>query len=407
MTDTATATAPKRLSQGEFIALMGVMFATIAFSIDAMLPALPEIAAELSPDAPNNAQLILTSFVFGMGAGTLVAGPLSDAFGRRSIIFAGAGLYVIGAVLAYFAPTLELILAARVLQGLGAAGPRIVSLAMVRDLYAGRQMARVVSFAMLVFMAFPAIAPLIGAGIIAAFGWRAIFLAFLLFSAVSIGWLALRQPETLPPPDRRALNGATLKAALIEVLRHRQVMMSTVIQILIFAMLFGTLSSVQPVFDITYGRGDSFPLWFGAIAISSAFPPLINAALVVRLGMRPLIRAALGVQAILSVLALVIFLSGALPGSSSFWIFLIWTAAMFAATSFTLGNLNALALEPMGHIAGMASSVMGAISTLFGASLGAVIGLFFNGTPVPLVGAISVFCALAYGLARHLPREGR
>ena len=406
MTDT-TAAAPKRLSQGEFIALMGVMFATIAFSIDAMLPALPEIAAELSPEAPNNAQLILTSFVIGMGAGTLVAGPLSDAFGRRSIIFLGAGLYVIGALLAYVAPSLELILAARVLQGLGAAGPRIVSLAMVRDLYAGREMARVVSFAMLVFMAFPAIAPLIGAGIIAAFGWRAIFLAFLLFSFVSIGWLALRQPETLPAPERRALNPTTIRASAIEVLRHRQVMLSTVIQILIFGMLFGTLSSVQPVFDITYGRGDSFPLWFGGIAIISAGPPLINAALVVRLGMRPLIRAALGAQVILSLLALAIFLSGLLPGDSSFWIFLIWTAAMFAATSFTLGNLNALGLEPMGHIAGMASSVMGAISTLFGASLGAIVGLFFNGTPVPLVGAVSVFSIIAYAIARQLPREGR
>jgi MFS transporter, DHA1 family, multidrug resistance protein len=407
MTATTTAAPPKRLSQGEFIALMGVMFATIAFSIDAMLPALPEIAAELSPDAPNNAQLILTSFILGMGAGTLVAGPLSDAFGRRSIIFLGAGLYVVGAILAYFAPSLELILAARVLQGLGAAGPRIVSLAMVRDLYAGREMARVVSFAMLVFMAFPAIAPLIGAGIIAAFGWRAIFLAFLIFSAFSIGWLALRQPETLPAPDRRALNAASLKAAFIEVISHRQVLMSTLIQILIFAMLFGTLSSVQPIFDVTYGRGDSFPLWFGGIALSSALPPLINAALVVRLGMRPLIRTALGVQFSLSALALIIFLSGILPGASSFWIFLAWTAAMFAATSFTLGNLNALALEPMGHIAGMASSVMGAISTLFGASLGAVIGLFFNGTPVPLVGAVTVSCIIAYAIARKLPREGR
>jgi len=407
MTDTTTAAQPRRLSQGEFIALMGVMFATIAFSIDAMLPALPEIAAELSPEAPNRAQLILTAFVIGMGAGTLVAGPLSDAFGRRRIIFLGAGLYVTGAMLAYVAPTLELVLAARVLQGLGAAGPRIVSLAMVRDLYAGREMARIVSFAMLVFMAFPAIAPLIGAGIIAAFGWRAIFIVFLIFSAISIGWLAHRQPETLALPDRRPLRPAPLRDAAAEVLRHPQVMLSTLIQVLILAMLFGTLSSVQPVFDIAYGRGDSFPLWFGAIAIISAGPPLINAALVMRLGMRPLIRAALGVQVILSLLALAIFLSPALPGASSFWIFLIWTASMFAATSFTLGNLNALALEPMGHIAGMASSVMGAISTLFGAALGAIVGLFFNGTPIPLVAAVSAFAIIAYAIARKLPREGR
>ena len=144
----------RRLSQGEFIALMGMMFATIAFSIDSMLPALPEIANELTPDAPNLAQLVLTSFVFGMGAGTLVTGPLSDAFGRKAVIYWGAGLYVLGSVMAYLAPSLELVLAARAIQGLGAAGPRIASMALVRDLYSGRQMARIMSFAMLVFMIF-------------------------------------------------------------------------------------------------------------------------------------------------------------------------------------------------------------------------------------------------------------
>lgn len=397
----------RRLSQGEFIALMGVMFATIAFSIDSMLPALPEIAAELSPDAPNNAALILTSFVFGMGAGTLVAGPLSDAFGRRSIIFAGAALYIAGALLAYVAPTLELVLAARVLQGLGAAGPRIVSMAMIRDLYSGRQMARIVSIAMLVFMAFPAVAPLIGAGIIALAGWRAIFLAFVLFSILSIGWLGLRQPETLPIAERRSLKPATLWLAAKEVLSHRQVLMSTVIQILIFGMLFGTLSSIQQIFEQTYGRGESFPLWFAGIAVTSAGPPIVNAALVVRLGMRPLIRVALGVQLILSALALTLFITGLLPLDAGFALYLVWTASMFAATSFTLGNLNALALEPMGHISGMASSVMGSVSTLFGAILGATVGLLFNGTPVPLVGAVTVFCIIAYAIARKLPREGR
>ena len=227
----------RRLSKPEFIALMGVMFATIAFSIDSMLPALPEIARDLGLETTNHAQLVLTSFVFGMGAGTLVAGPLSDAFGRRRIIFLGAGLYVTGALLAYVASSLELLLAARVLQGLGAAGPRVVSMAMVRDLYAGRQMAQIISFAMLVFMVFPAVAPMIGAGIIALAGWRAIFLVFVLFSAVSVGWLGLRQPETLPETERRPLRLTPLRNALVEVLNHRQVMMSMAIQVLIFGAL--------------------------------------------------------------------------------------------------------------------------------------------------------------------------
>jgi predicted DsbA family dithiol-disulfide isomerase len=198
---------PKRLSRGEFIALMGTIFATVAFSIDAMLPALPEIAAELTPEDANRAQLILTSFVLGMGIGTLVVGPISDALGRKRVILMGAALYLLGASLALIAPSLEMILLARVIQGLGAAGPRVVSLAMIRDLYAGRAMAQIVSYAMLIFTLFPAVAPLIGAAIIAGFGWRAIFVAFLIFSVVSVGWLTLRQPETLPP--RRAVRCAS------------------------------------------------------------------------------------------------------------------------------------------------------------------------------------------------------
>ncbi|WP_071675191.1 multidrug effflux MFS transporter [Nioella nitratireducens] len=407
MTHVSTAPADRRLSQGEFIALMGMMFATIAFSIDSMLPALPQIAGALTPDAPNLAQLVLTSFVVGMGVGTLFTGPLSDAFGRRTIIFGGATLYVTGALLAYLAPSLELILAARVLQGLGAAGPRIASMAMVRDLYSGRQMARIVSFAMLVFMIFPAIAPLIGAGIIHLFGWRAIFLAFVLFSAISIGWLGLRQSETLPAARRRPMQVASLWAGLKEVLRHPQVFLSTITQILIFGVLFGTISSVQQVFDLTYGRGQGFPLWFAGIAVCSALPPLVNASLVVRLGMRPLIRTALLAQLAVSATAGVIFLSLGSDAPAMFWVFLIWTAGQFAATGFTIGNLNALALEPMGHLAGMTASVMGAVATLGGAVLGAIIGQFYNGTPVPLVLSVLVCAAIGFAIATRLPREGK
>jgi len=173
-----TKSHPQQLGQTEFIAMIAMLFATIAFSIDSMLPALPTIAAELTPLAPNNAQLILTSFVLGMGFGTFVAGPLSDSYGRRRIIVAGAVLYCAGAIAAYFASSLETVLLARVVQGLGAAGPRVVSLALVRDLYKGRDMARVVSFAMMIFTLVPAVAPLAASGVIALYGWRSIFIAF-------------------------------------------------------------------------------------------------------------------------------------------------------------------------------------------------------------------------------------
>lgn len=384
--------------------MMGMMFATIAFSIDAMLPALPEIATALTPDDPNRAQLILTSFLFGMGIGTLFAGPLSDALGRKAVITIGAALYCSGALLGYVAQDLEWILAARVLQGLGAAGPRVVSLAMARDLFSGRAMAQIVSYAMLVFTIFPAIAPLIGSWIILSFGWRAIFLAFLVFSLISVTWLGLRQPETLPRDKRRPLRLMTLWSGLRETLVHRQMQLSILVQACVFAGLFGSLSSIQQIFDETFGRGASFPLWFGLIALASAPAGPINGRLVMRLGMRPLIRITLILQAVLALVLGSLFAMDIL-GEAAFWVYLVWNVTLFVTAAFSIGNLNALALEPLGHIAGMAASVMGSIAKVIGALAGAIVGAFFNGTPVPLLFAMACLMTIGGALMMRMPRE--
>lgn len=400
-----TAAPPPRLSMGEFIALIAMLFATIAFSIDAMLPALPQIAAELSPDAPNTAQLVVTSFVLGMGVGTLFAGPLSDTFGRKTVIIAGALLYCAAAFVASLAPSLEGLLMARVLQGLGAAGPRVVSLALVRDLYKGREMARVMSFAMMIFTLVPAVAPLAGSFIIAGFGWRSIFLAFILFSLISCLWLSIRQPETLPRAARRPLEAAALASALRDVLTNRVVVMSIAVQTLCFAVLFGTISSTQQIFGTYFGRGESFPLWFALIAMMSGSASLLNAALVVRLGMRLLISWTLRGQLVLSVAFGLILWTGATEGNLTFALYVVWTTSVFMLAGLTLGNLNALALEPLGHIAGMAASVTGALATVLAVALAAPLGLAFDGTPLPLVLGVAGLVALATLVMSALPRR--
>lgn len=404
MTQTLPPAAAPRMGQTEFIALIAVLFATIAFSIDAMLPALPQIAAELSPDAPNAAQLILTSFVLGMGIGTLFAGPLSDAFGRKPVILAGAALYCASALVAYISPTLEGVLVARLLQGLGAAGPRVVSLALVRDLYKGREMARVVSFAMMIFTLVPAIAPFIGQGIIWVAGWRAIFLAFVVFSVLSILWVFLRQPETVPKAARRPLSGAALRAAFLEVLSHRVVVVSIAVQTLVFACLFATLSATQPILDQVYGEGDRFPMWFALIAVLSGTASLINAKLVVRLGMRRMIATTLAAQVVFSGVMLVAKAGGIWPPALAFPAHLLWTTGVFFMVGLTIGNLNALGLEPVGHIAGMAASVIGAVATVVSVMLAAPVGLMFDGTAYPLMAGVVVFAALGWGLMRLIPR---
>ena len=390
-------TPTKPLSQGEFIALIAALFATIAISIDAMLPALPEIAATLSPDAPNRAQLVVTSFVFGMGFGTLFAGPLSDAFGRKPVILVSSAIYMIAAIACFFAPTLETLLIARLVMGIGGAGPRTVSIAMVRDLFAGRDMARIMSFVMMVFTLVPAVAPLMGQGIIALAGWKAIFLVYVGFSIVIMAWLSLRQPETLAVAARRPLTVALLKDAVRELFSHRIVLVSLLAQTLTLASLFATLSSMQGIFEVRFDRAETFPLWFGFIALISMGGSVINARVVVRIGMRRVLNATYLAVLCLTVIFLVLIWGGVMPDVLAFPAHLMWSIALFAMMGLSMGNLNALAMEPVGHIAGMASSVISAIATVGSVLLAVPVGQAFDGTAVPLMTGVAVFigCALA------------
>ncbi|MCM2561175.1 multidrug effflux MFS transporter [Lutimaribacter sp. EGI FJ00015] len=396
----------KPLSLVEFIALMAMLFATIAFSIDAMLPGLPQMAAELTPAAPNRIQMIVTSFVIGMGLATFFIGPLSDALGRRPVLLAGAGLYVLASLLAWQAQTLELLLAARVLQGIGASGPRVVAMAIVRDLYSGRQMARILSLIMMTFTLVPAIAPLFGAWIISLAGWRAIFLAFVCFSVLIATWLALRQPESLPVEKRRPLRFSLMVAALMEMLRHPTVSLALLAQAFCYTMLFSMISLVQPIYDKVFDAAESFPYWFALVSLIAASASFLNARLVIRLGMRRLASFAFGTQVVLSLVVTLLWLA-AVPTDIMFGIFIGWQASVFFQTGLTIGNLNALAMEPMGHVAGMAASVIGSVSTILGALMAVPIGLVFDGTLLPLSLGIATACLGAYLALKAMVRVER
>ena len=392
------------ISRPEFIALMAMLVASVAFSIDSMLPAMGEIAADLSPDSPNRAQLVITSFVLGMGLGTFFAGPLSDSFGRKTTIFWGAGLYIFASALAWAAPSLELLIAARVLQGLGASAGRVVPMAIIRDYYAGRGMARIVSFIMMVFTLVPAVAPLVGSVVIDLAGWRGVFAAFVLFALISSAWLALRIPEPLPPEARRPFRLRPLGLSVKEVLSHPTVRLSTVIQALCMTALFASLSSIHQIFDTTYGRGDSFPWWFFTLALIAGGFSFLNASVVVRLGMHRLVRFAMLVLISISLVMIAWSLASG-PANLPFACYFIWQTAVFVHTSMTLGNLSAIALEPMGHIAGTATSVFSALATVGAVMLTVPIGLLFNGSPLPLMIGSLVAIVLGYGLMHILHEE--
>ncbi len=398
------------ISRTEFVALCAMMFATIAFSIDAMLPALPTIGQELSPNDLNKAQLIVTSFVLGMGLGTFFTGPLSDHFGRKPVLMGGALVYSICAFIGWFSQSLEMVLLARFFQGVGAAGPRIDTMAMIRDLFSGREMARIVSFAMMIFTIVPAIAPSLGAVIIAFAGWRGVFISFIVFSVISVLWIGLRLPEPLPETQRRRFGLTQLTDGIIEMWRMPTVRVTVIVQALCFAGLFGMISSVQQVYDTTFGRAETFPLWFGAIALVSGSASLLNASLVMRLGMRFLITFSLGMQIVFCALMLLCALI--LPmGNLLFAVFVIWQTSVFFMVGMTLGNLNSIAMEPLGHMAGTAASVMGAFATILGGAMAIPIGLAFDGTVVPLAFGIGAACTIAFGLMLYMKRiedfEGR
>lgn len=390
---------PSSPSRGEFIALLALLFATIALSIDAMLPALPEIAAALSPDDPNKAQLVITSFVLGMGVGTLFAGPLSDAFGRKTTILAGFALYILAAAAAWAAPSLETLLVARVIMGIGSAAPRTVSIAMVRDMFKGREMAQIMSFAMMIFTLVPAVAPLMGQGVIAIAGWQAIFVAYIFFALLVATWLHLRQPETLPIAARRPLALAPLLSACAEVLSLRIVQISIATQALTLGMLFATLSSMEGIFAQTFARAESFPLWFAVIAVASMSGSILNAKLVMKIGMRGMVKATYAVLLAVTLVYLALSAMGGLGPNAAFAAHILWSIVLFATMGLTLGNLNALAMEPLGHVAGMAASVTSAIATVASVLLAVPVGLLFDGTALPLLIGVSAYGAAALGLA--------
>lgn len=394
------------ISRFEFVALMAMMVATVAFSIDSMLPALPRIGEELVPGNPNSAQLILSGFIIGLGGGTLFAGPLSDAFGRRRVIFWGAALYIFGAAMAWAAPSIELMVAARLVQGIGGAAPRIVSLAIIRDFHAGREMARLLSFVMVVFTVFPAMAPFIGAGIISVAGWRAIFAAYILFAAISVIWMAIRLPEPLPEEARRPFRPKAFVEATREMAAIPMVRLSIIAQSLVFGTLFTSISLIQPVFEQAFGRGDSFPLWFFVIGVVCATSSMVNARFVMKYGMRAIVTATLSVSAVLAVLMVLVRLSG-IAGDAEFWVFLVWQGTVFYQMGLTVGNLNALAMEPLGHIAGTAASLIGALSTVFAATVASIVAQTFTGTALPLYLAALLFIGAAFPLVLRMRRLER
>ncbi len=383
----------KRTGLPEFVALMATLTALAAMSIDMVLPALPAIGASLGVEHPNDNQLVVSLLFLGFGVGQLFYGPLSDSVGRKPAAFAGLTLFSAGCVLALTSRSFPMMLAGRFLQGIGVAGPRTITLALVRDRFEGREMARVMSLITVVFILVPVVAPAIGQTVLTLSGWRAIFGVYLATGLVATIWFALRQEETLPADRRMPLAPGRIAAAAREVVSHRQSFGYTVASGLIFGALVGYLTSAQQILQQRYALGPRFPLFFAMVAIAIGAASFANASLVLRYGMRTLANVSL--RGIFLVSVVFAAIAASWSGHPPLWWLMAYLMTSFFGIGLLFGNLNALAMQPLGHIAGTGAAIVGATSMLISLVLGTWIGQSYNGTVLPLVIGFAALSACA------------
>jgi len=388
----------------EFIALMAMMFSMVALSIDAMLPALPAIGGALAVADPNDNQLVISMLFLGLAVGQILFGTLSDSVGRKPAIYAGFILFLGGSLLCIFAADYEVMLAGRALQGMGAAAPRIVTVALIRDRHAGREMARVMSFALLVFIMVPAVAPGVGQLIMAAASWRAIFVFLFVFGAVSFAWFALRQPETLAPELRTEYSLRRIARGIAEAAGQRAALGYTVALGMVFGAFLGYLNTAQQIFQQLYELGALFPLYFAALALAIGAASWVNARLVMRFGMKFLsLRAALALCALSLAFLATLLVTG---GKPPLWLLMAWCLSAFFCVGILFGNLNTLAMEPLGHIAGVGAAVVGSLATFIAVPLGTFIGQSYHDSVTHLVAGFAVLGVLIVTVMRATERGG-
>lgn len=387
----------------EFVILISMMMSLTALSIDAMLPALAQIGRDLNVQNNNDRQLVVSMIFLGLAVGQLFFGPLSDKTGRKPAIYAGLACFITGAMLAGFAVSFPMMLFGRFLQGVGVSAPRAVTLALVRDQYEGRAMAQVMSFVMTVFILVPMIAPTMGQAILLFTGWRSIFVSFVLLALIVLVWFAIRQPETLAPENRIPFSLQHIIKTTIEIVKLRPALGFTITAGLISGAHLGYLNSAQQVFQEQYALGDLFPLYFASIASSIGLASFLNARLVMRFGMRLLVRWSLLIIMGLSVVAIGLALLAA--GQPPLWLLMVYFMLVFFCVGILFGNMNALAMEPLGKHAGLGAAIVGSLSTLISVLLGTLIGQAYNGTVLPLVGGMGILAGAALFVVRWADGE--
>ncbi|WP_045473635.1 multidrug effflux MFS transporter [Winogradskyella sp. PG-2] len=368
-------------SQFEFVVLMAALMSIVALSIDAVLPALPLIGDHLSVSDPLENQKLITTIFLGLGIGQLIFGPLSDSFGRKPIVYAGFVLFVIASIICITTKNFEIMLFGRVLQGVGLASPRTMCIAMVRDSYDGDYMAKILSIVVMVFILVPVIAPTLGQYLMNNYDWKFIFTFTLLFGLIVMLWFWLRQPETLKDKYRIPYRLSIFKTGTIQFFKIKSAVIYTLLSGFITGSFMVYLSTSQQIFEKQYDLAEEFPLIFASLAISVGLATFMNSQLVVKYGMKRIVHVAIISFIIISLVYISLYNSGNNPNIE---ILITFFALQFFTIGFIFGNLRALAMEPMGHIAGIGSALNGFISTVMAVPIADYIGRFVIDSVTPL-----------------------
>jgi DHA1 family bicyclomycin/chloramphenicol resistance-like MFS transporter len=382
MNQTTNTRSKSGIKEFEFIALMAFLMSNVALSIDAILPALPNIGLALEVADSSRLQLIVTMIFLGLGLGELVFGTLSDSFGRKPIVYAGVIVFVLASLMIVFAPSLEVFLIGRVIQGMGLSAARSVSVAIIRDTYQGDRMARVMSFIMTIFILVPMLAPMLGQLILNYYNWQAIFYFQLIFIGITIIWFWLRQRETLVKEKRIPISKHLFINGLREYFKHKDTVLYTFISGLIQGSFITYLGSAQQIFQQQYQMVDEFPYIFGGLAFTMGVSALLNGVLVVKYGMLRLVNTSLYIFIITSLLYLFFFMNTPNPNLT---LLLVFLSVQFFSTGFISGNLSSLAMQPIGHIAGVGAAISSFMSMTLAVLVAIVIGHFIENTVVPIL----------------------
>ncbi len=378
---------------------MASLMSVVALAIDALLPALDVIGSAVNTSSATENQLIITMIFLGLGIGPLIFGPLSDHLGRKPVVYFGFILFLLSSFVCVRAQSIEYMILGRILQGIGLSAPRTISIAIIRDQYQGDPMARIMSFVTVVFLLVPIVAPAIGKMVLDNFDWQSIFLMQLWCSGAVALWFWKRQPETLDPEHKRALQFRDYLHGLSEVIKEPRTMGYTLISGLVFGSFMVSLSGAQQIFHQQYDLKDEFPMIFAGLSIAIGLAIFSNGHLVLRFGMKTMVTRALYGFFAIALLYVIVF-SG--QDNPSIEILMVFFGLQFFAIGFLFGNLRALAMQPMGHIAGMAAAITGFISTIMALPISTFIGTYIENKVWPIFLGFTLCGALSLLILRGI-----